>query len=209
MAKKFSFQTLKVLGVTLDSKVNFNVHVQSRVQSAIATIWMCRGTSGKNQGLSPKVHSWIYTAIVRSKLADAALFWQPRCQVASFRKQLVKVQSSHMYHRHDENHIATQKFGKIKWLIALPRKEQPTCRFTSPLPGLNAPASITRSAITKCGDIQSAEHFLCKCLHTSQLEPKHQVRAYYHTTTYGETTLIKPIIFSKSIMGMYNLCPPV
>ena len=53
---------------------------------------MCRSAFGKNWGLSPKVLTWIYTAIVRPVIAYAAFIWWPRCQLGSVQSQLSKVQ---------------------------------------------------------------------------------------------------------------------
>ena len=72
--------------------MNFNNHFNIRIRKAISTLWSCRSTIGKNWGINPKVMAWIYTAIVRPRLAYAAFIWWPRCQIITVQKQLAKIQ---------------------------------------------------------------------------------------------------------------------
>jgi Reverse transcriptase (RNA-dependent DNA polymerase) len=85
-------QSAKVLGLLFDPKLSWNDNTEYRCRKAISTLWMCRSAFGKNWGLSPKVLTWIYTAIVRPVIAYAAFIWWPRCQLGSVQSQLSKVQ---------------------------------------------------------------------------------------------------------------------
>lgn len=82
----------KYLGVILDRKLNFGKHVTQKCQKAIRTLFQCRRAFGHNWGLSPKITSWIYTAMVRPALCYASLVWWPRVRVASMTVPLKKIQ---------------------------------------------------------------------------------------------------------------------
>lgn len=52
---------------------NWNDYIMERAEAGIRTFWSCRRIIGKDWGLSPKLTSWIYTAVVRPMLAHAAV----------------------------------------------------------------------------------------------------------------------------------------
>jgi ribonuclease HI len=66
---------VKYLGVILDSKLNWNCHIDHRLRKATIALWQCRRAIGKTWGLKPKVVYWIYTSIVRPILTFAAILW--------------------------------------------------------------------------------------------------------------------------------------
>ena len=84
--------SVKYLGVHLDSKLNWKIHVDSRYQKAITSFYHVRRVTGKTWGLSPKVIRWIYTAIVRPMVAYGAAVWWPRADQKTVSIQLDRVQ---------------------------------------------------------------------------------------------------------------------
>ena len=62
---------VKYLGVWLDSKLNWKVHIDSKCQKALLSFYQVKKVVGKIWGVSPKVVHWIYTAIVRPMIAYA------------------------------------------------------------------------------------------------------------------------------------------
>lgn len=68
-------KSVKYLGVILESKLNWNEHIENRIKKSLRIFWCCRSAIGKSWGLRPKCTLWIYTAIVRQMLAYAAFIW--------------------------------------------------------------------------------------------------------------------------------------
>jgi hypothetical protein len=50
---------VKYLGVILDEKLNWNSHIDHRMQRTTIAFWQCRKAIGKTWGLKPKVVYWI------------------------------------------------------------------------------------------------------------------------------------------------------
>lgn len=65
----------KFLGVTLDSKLNFNEHITNITNKATASLMQCRRAVGPTWGLTPKTCSWIYKAIIRPILTYSCSVW--------------------------------------------------------------------------------------------------------------------------------------
>ena len=58
-------KTVKNLGVTFDSKLNWFAHVDCTVKKANAILGECRSAVRQNWGFSPKIMFWIFRTIVR------------------------------------------------------------------------------------------------------------------------------------------------
>jgi hypothetical protein len=84
--------SVKYLGDILDSRLTCRGHVVVKVRKAHNLLWACRRACGIGWGLGPKVVHWLYVAIVRLTISFASLVWWPRCQTASTRNRLSKVQ---------------------------------------------------------------------------------------------------------------------
>ena len=69
---------VKYLGVILDSKLNWKVHVDAKCQKALVAFYQLRRVTGKTWGYSPKIVHWIYTMVIRPMLSYAAVVWWPR-----------------------------------------------------------------------------------------------------------------------------------
>jgi ribonuclease HI len=61
----------KYLGLTLDSKLSWNIHVDNKIKSAKRAMHMIRNTTGKLWGPKPEIMVWGYEAMVRPIL----LYW--------------------------------------------------------------------------------------------------------------------------------------
>lgn len=74
---------VKYLGVILDSKLLWNKHLDHKLQRASATFFQCSRMLGKTWGLSPKITSWLYTAIIRPTLTYGAIVWWNRTKLST------------------------------------------------------------------------------------------------------------------------------
>ena len=82
----------RYLGVILDSKLTWKAHCRARASSCVIALAQCKRGLGKTWGLSPIICAWIYTAIIRPKLAYAALVWLPAVEKIQTLKDVEKVQ---------------------------------------------------------------------------------------------------------------------
>ena len=83
---------VKYLGVILDSKLNWNSHIETRLKKATIALWQCRKAIGKSWGLKPKVVYWIYTAIVRPILTYACVVWWEKAQQSNVIRKIGHLQ---------------------------------------------------------------------------------------------------------------------
>ena len=67
--------TTKFLGVTLDSKLSWNEHIEQKCKKAKGILMQCRRSIGPCWGFTPETMKWIYTAVVRPCLTYAAMTW--------------------------------------------------------------------------------------------------------------------------------------
>lgn len=82
---------VKYLGVTLDSKLSWNSHLDRILKKATSAFWACKRTFGKNWGLKPRMIHWIYSAIVKPRIMYASLVWWPKTEQQSTQKKLDKI----------------------------------------------------------------------------------------------------------------------
>jgi len=64
---------VKYLGVTLDSKLNWNQHLQKILSKAQTTFAVVKHTRGKKWGLRPNMVHWLYTRVIRPSILHGAL----------------------------------------------------------------------------------------------------------------------------------------
>ena len=83
---------VKLLGITLDSKLTFNTHIDNITKKCIGTLFQCKRAIGPTWGLSPKVCHWIYTAIIRPTLAYCSIVWIRAVENKINTKRLERVQ---------------------------------------------------------------------------------------------------------------------
>ena len=72
-------KTVKYLGVTFDSKLNWFAHVDCEVKKVNAILWQRRSAVGQNWGFSPKIMLWIFRTIVRPMLSHGCVVWSYAC----------------------------------------------------------------------------------------------------------------------------------
>jgi hypothetical protein len=68
---------VKYLGVILESKFNWNQHLQKIIRTAQTTFAVVRRMNGKKRGLRPNMVHWLYTRVIRPSILHAALVWWP------------------------------------------------------------------------------------------------------------------------------------
>ena len=68
-------QSVKYLGITLDSRLNWGAHISAQCSKAKSIQMMCQRAMGSTWGLSPYLSHWIYTAITRPIVLYGALSW--------------------------------------------------------------------------------------------------------------------------------------
>jgi len=85
-------QSVKYLGVILDSKLSWKAHLDSRYSKAIFAFSQLRRVTGTTWGMTPKVVHWLYTAVVRPMFCYAAVIWWSRSTYRTVSKQLEHLQ---------------------------------------------------------------------------------------------------------------------
>ena len=86
-------KSAKFLGVTLDSKLNFNEHILNTTKKATASLMQCRRAVGPTWGLTPKTCKWIYTAVIRPMLSYSVSIWIRAALNKSNETKLERVQA--------------------------------------------------------------------------------------------------------------------
>jgi len=66
---------VKNLRIELDSKFNWNQHCRNRVKKTQIVSAQCKRAIGKTWGLSPKVHKWIYRAVIFHTISYGVVVW--------------------------------------------------------------------------------------------------------------------------------------
>jgi hypothetical protein len=80
------------LGVTLDSRLTWKEHIETKARKDQNLTWACKRSFSAWWDLGPNVVHWLYVAIVRPTITFASVIWWPGCQTASTKKKLSKVQ---------------------------------------------------------------------------------------------------------------------
>lgn len=83
---------VKYLGVTLDSKLNWNAHLEQVLNKATSALWLTKKTCGMKWGLRPKMIHWIYTVVIRPRITYASLVWWPKTEEKIAQQKLAKIQ---------------------------------------------------------------------------------------------------------------------
>uniref|UniRef100_A0A1I8IR31 RNase H domain-containing protein n=1 Tax=Macrostomum lignano TaxID=282301 RepID=A0A1I8IR31_9PLAT len=82
----------KCLGITLDHRLNWSPHVQTKAKKAFAVLAQLRRAVGTTWGLTPKRLWWIYTAMVRPAISYGGLIWASALQIKTCLEALRRAQ---------------------------------------------------------------------------------------------------------------------
>jgi ribonuclease HI len=82
----------KYLGVILDTRLNWEAHLNYILNKTIRSFWACKSMVGKTWGLTPKMTRWIYNQILIPKLTYSCVVWWHRTRVTQFSEKLNKLQ---------------------------------------------------------------------------------------------------------------------
>lgn len=90
---KIKFSTeVKYLGITLDSKLTWNSHLQKVLAKATKAAWACSRLYGRTWGIKPKMIYWSYITVIRPIITYASLVWWPKVEQKTAQKWLQKAQ---------------------------------------------------------------------------------------------------------------------
>ena len=64
---------LKYLGVILDPKLSWELHIDAKCDRALISLHQLRRSVGKTWGISRKIAQWMYIAIIRPTITYAAV----------------------------------------------------------------------------------------------------------------------------------------
>jgi hypothetical protein len=83
---------VKYLGVMLDSKLDWNQHLQKIIRKTQNIFVLVRLTCGKKWGLRPGMVHWLYTRVIRPSILHGVLVWWPKVMQKTTKIQLGKIQ---------------------------------------------------------------------------------------------------------------------
>jgi hypothetical protein len=83
---------VKYLGVILDSKLNWNQHLQKIIRKVQTSFVVVRRMYGKRWGLRPNVVHWLYTRVIRPSKLYAALVWWSKVKQKTTKIQPGRIQ---------------------------------------------------------------------------------------------------------------------
>ena len=84
--------TVKYLGVTMDMKLLWTIHLKNKVEAAKKLLHKVRNAAGKLWGLNPRMSIWFYRAIIWPKINYAVLVWIKAVLTSGGKNALNKVQ---------------------------------------------------------------------------------------------------------------------
>jgi ribonuclease HI len=83
---------VKYLGVHLDSKLNWNLHIDSIVEKAKKSFWACRSIVGRNWGLKPRMMYWLYEQVILPRITYGCVVWWNKLKQTSASSKLDRIQ---------------------------------------------------------------------------------------------------------------------
>ena len=88
---EFSKQA-KYLGVILDTRLNWEAHLNYITDKATKSFWASRQMVGKTWGVGPKIIRWIYTQVIRPRITYGCIVWWHKASIGRFKATLSKLQ---------------------------------------------------------------------------------------------------------------------
>lgn len=85
-------ESVKYLGVIIDKRLSWNLHIEKVINKARAVFYTIRRMFQTTWGLSTKMVRWLYTAMVRPIITYGAIVWGHRTKVLSVQQTLQKFQ---------------------------------------------------------------------------------------------------------------------
>ena len=86
-------ETVKYLGITLDSKLKWFDHIDRKIESSRKLLFLLVKGLGKTWGPSPALTRWMFTGIVRPALTYGCLVWGQALTTQRHRKKLRRLQA--------------------------------------------------------------------------------------------------------------------
>lgn len=83
---------VKYLGITLDSKLNWNNHIESTHAKAIKALWACKSMFGRKWGLHPRMIYWCYRTIILPTITYGSTIWWTKTLQNKTQVMLQKIQ---------------------------------------------------------------------------------------------------------------------
>jgi hypothetical protein len=83
---------VKYLGMTVDSELNWNQHLQKIVRKVQATFVVVRCMYDKRWSLTPTMVYWLCTRVIRPSILCAVLVWWPKVKQKNTKLQLGRIQ---------------------------------------------------------------------------------------------------------------------
>ena len=82
----------RLLGVSLDSKLTWKLHITQITRKATTALMQCRQIVDKTWGIKPSMMKWIYTAMIRPIMSYACVSWAGGLNTTYLVRKLTKVQ---------------------------------------------------------------------------------------------------------------------
>ena len=82
----------KYLGLVLDTRLNWEKHLNQLVTKCTKSFWACKSMVGRTWGLSPKMTHWIYTQVILPRITYGCIVWWHRAKTTNFKTKLSKLQ---------------------------------------------------------------------------------------------------------------------
>ncbi|XP_020296935.1 uncharacterized protein LOC109861622, partial [Pseudomyrmex gracilis] len=89
-------QSVKYLGVHLDTKLNWKTHLDIKRSKFYASYWACRRAMGKSWGINITTTLWIYKAVLVPRLTYAAVVWWPRVEKMESKNLLKSLHNNYL-----------------------------------------------------------------------------------------------------------------
>jgi ribonuclease HI len=83
--------TVKYLGVTLDTKLSWGPHIKEKIRTAKLNMLRIKNAMGKIWGAPPRILRWAFTGIIRPALTYGSIVWAQAAQKQGIQKELSRV----------------------------------------------------------------------------------------------------------------------